>query len=310
MDGRLAALFALVLAAGALPVGIDGQAIEQTSDDAADRTPHAPPAGVVELDRRTQLPASHGFFVPYMETAALDVPPGIGPGSWVRMGEAYCTGAFVLEDDTGTQYLTTAAHCTSHVGQTAEVLENAVVAGIDEWDAFGTVVDRWPSYSGGWGGLDAALIEIDPGMHDRVDPSVPGWGGPTGVYTDAPGQDNPGIAHYGWGWATWYEHNTRCREGEDSHGWTDTTWWGESFGGGGDSGSAVLTEDGQALGILDWGRDVTPVAFGAFVSEELGGVRMDAVIDAFADDRSGLSLVEGEPLNPICMPDPPMPLAS
>lgn len=265
------------------------------------------PAGdVVELDRRTQLPASHGFFVPYMETAALDVPPGIGPGSWIRMGESYCTGAFVLEDPTGALYLTTAAHCTSHEGQTAEVLENAVVAGIDAWEPFGTVVERWP----GWN-LDAALIEIDPGMYDRVDPSVPGWGGPTGLFTESPSQDNPGVVHYGWGWATWYEHNTRCREGDASHGWTDTTWWGESFGGGGDSGSGVLTATGEALGILDWGRDVTPIAMGAFVSEELGGVRMDAVIDAFeAETGTSLSLVEGDSLNPICMPDPPMPLAS
>lgn len=252
-----------------------------------------------------QLPTSHGFWVPYMETAAPLVPEGIGPGSWIRVGGHYCTAAFVVADAEGDRYLTTAGHCTDAVGQEAYVLEDALVAGAADWESFGTVVARWP----GWN-LDAALIEIDDDHSGDVDPSMAGWGGPTGLASQAP---DHGF-HYGWGWVTWQEHQTRCRDGP-SVSWGPTTWWLETTGGGGDSGSGVVTGTGQALGILTWGRQVTyePVG-GAFVAEQLGGVRMDVALDALSADAGlDLQLVTGDELAPVstatddavCPPEPP-----
>lgn len=261
------------------------------------------PDGAVELagapapEGATQLPASHGFFVPYMDTAAINIQQGIGPGAWIRLGDAYCTGAFVVEDQVGDLYLTTAAHCTGFEGQRVEVKQATPVAAVADWEAFGTVVEAWP----GWA-LDAALIKIDPDKLDDVDPTMPGWGGPVGMVTDGAGGQAE-VRHYGWGWVTWYEHETRCREGPlASLG--STTWWSETTGGGGDSGSGAMLADGRALGIVDWGREVTYVYGGAFVAEQMGGVRLDVALSALGSETGlTLTLVEGGPVNDLCMPE-------
>ncbi len=261
-------------------------------------------------DGADPLPTSHGYWVPYMETAAPSIPDGIRPGAWIQAGSHYCTAAFVVEDQTGGLYLTTAAHCTDHVGQRVSVMEGTLVAAAGQWEPFGTVVEHWP----GWN-LDAALIEIDEDHHDDVDPSMPGWGGPTGIATDAP----EGVFHYGWGWVTWQEHQNRCRDGP-SVSWGSQTWWANTTGGGGDSGSGVLTDSGEALGILAWGRQLTndPIG-GAFIAEQLGGTRFDVALDAL-EGATGLDLelVEGDdvsaieapdPVGTLCEPEPPTPAA-
>lgn len=258
-------------------------------------------------DDERELPTSHEYWVPYMDKAALDIAAGIRPGAWLRMGSAYCTASFVLDDPSGALYLTTAGHCTHGMGERVAVKQNTLIAAAGEWLEFGTVIGRWPS------GLDAALIEIDPEHYDLVDPSMPGWGGPTGVATSRP----DAVLHYGWGWVTWQEHQTRCRTGPVLS-WGATTWWVETMGGGGDSGSGVMSTDGLAIGILDWGRiwRTDPIG-GAFIADQMGGVRMDRAITALsAQTGLDLSLVEGGPVTIVdgagaiddaCMPEPPVP---
>jgi len=166
------------------------------------------------------------------------------------------------------------------------VLEDTPVSALGDWEAFGTVVERWPR------GIDAALIRVDADMQDQVDPELPGWGGASDLEDDEPAR---GL-HYGWGWATWQSHESRCRAGSTVH-WGSTTWWIDSTGGGGDSGSAVVAADGQALGILTWGRDITYEPVGnAFLAEQLGGYRFGLALDALSQ-ASGLdlSLVGGQP---------------
>lgn len=246
------------------------------------------------------VPLSHGFFTPFMHLAALDIPEGIRPGAWVQIGTAECTAAFVVTDAAGALYITTAAHCTGFVGQRARVTQGQMVAALAEPAEFGTVVARWPQ------GLDAALVRIDPETYSQVSPTMIGWGGPTGLVTDTPPKGT-GTLHHGWGWVTWYEQQTRCRRGSLEGAGTNT-WWAHEVGGGGDSGSPIMTEDGRALGILDWGGGlIVPTPTGAFASTMVGGVRLDAVLRALNAQGWGLSLVEGGPVNQLCTPEPPVP---
>jgi hypothetical protein len=258
------------------------------------------PAGVVEL--------SHEWWVPYMDKGALNIPHGIRPGAWLRMGNAHCTAAFVLTDPQDNLYITTSGHCTQSTGQRAFVKQGAVNAAVGEWLAFGTVVARWPS------GYDAALIRVDSDKHDLVKPTMSGWGGPTGVATTRPAD----ALHYGWGWITWQDHYTRCRAAVTT-GWSATTWWirTDTYGGGGDSGSGVMGQDGLALGILNWATNIQPDPVGgAFYAKDLGGIRMDVAIDLLtAQSGIPLVLVTGgdttmvplpAPLGTQCHPEPPV----
>lgn len=262
-------------------------------------------------DPGQELPMSHNWWIPYMETAALMISEGIRPGAWINMGASYCTASFVVEDEFGRLYLTTSGHCTQSNGQRAEILHNTPIAGAAEWEEFGTVIARWPS------GQDAALIRIDEDWYDRVNPSMPGWGGPTGVAKSPPTD----AYHYGWGWVTWQEHNTRCRTAT-TMSWGSSVWWiqTETYGGGGDSGSGVMNAQGEAMGILNWASNVQypplGIGEGSFYSEFLGGLRFDVALNLLsAQTGLQLSLVEGGPVTSIpqtgpvgeqCMPEPPL----
>jgi hypothetical protein len=278
-------------------------------------SPGLPAHAAVDWDGRGPLPEgvvelSHAWWVPWMDAAALDIPHGIRPGAWLQLGNSYCTASFVVQDGAGNLYLTTAGHCTQAVGQRIAVKQGTAVAAAGQWLEFGTLVARWP----GW--LDAALIRIDADKVHLVDPTIPGWGGPQGVATARPAD----ALHYGWGWVTWQEHQNRCRTAAvDS--WGSSVWWirTDTYGGGGDSGSAVMARDGMALGILNWARNVQPDHVGgAFYAKELGGLRFDVAIAALSA-QTGLSLrlVTGGPVTVLdlpapaphddCVPEPPVP---
>lgn len=247
------------------------------------------PEGVVEL--------SHSWWVPTMDVAALDIAHGIRPGAWLKLGDSYCTASFVVKDATGALYLTTAGHCTQGVGQRIAVKQGTLVAAAGEWLEFGTLVARYP------GGYDAALIRIDEDKYPLVDPDMPGWGGASGVATSSPGD----ALHYGWGWVTWQEHHTRCRAAT-TLSWGPTVWWVETqtYGGGGDSGSGVMSYAGLAMGILNWARNIEPDPIGgAFYTKELGGLRFDVALSRLAAQTGlQLSLVTGGPVTVLALPEP------
>lgn len=253
---------------------------------------------------------SHGAVVPFMHTAALDIPAGIRPGAWLQSYAADgvsvtadCTAAFVVANSTGTLFLTMAGHCTDFVGQRIGVTQDAPVAlGVPSLK-FGTVVAHWPS------GADAALVEIDVNKYYLVNPTMAGRGGPTGLLTYLPTDFAVPVRQYGWGWMTWYEHNTRCRTGvadwpanTGTSGWSDYKFWYEGQVGGGDSGSAVITADGLAIGIADYGFGApTPLGNTGVI---IGGPRFDFVLSAFGSAMGEVfALVTGGPVNSVCSPD-------
>ncbi|MGH3765013.1 MAG: serine protease [Pseudonocardiaceae bacterium] len=99
---------------------------------------------------------------------------------------------------------------------------------------------------------DFALVKIDPADRDKINPSLPVFGGPIGIST-SPIASGDRIYTYG---------NSPLRAGvsalspkagislgDDAGGWTHLCYTATP-GIPGDSGSAVLTKDGNALGVL------------------------------------------------------------
>lgn len=249
------------------------------------------PSAALGLAPRDATPVGHGTVAPVMHIAALNLAPGIRPGAWIQIGVANCTAAFVLADPAGSLYITTAGHCAEVVGERAFVTHDAAIALNAPPRAFGTVVATWPL------GYDAALIAIDPERNAEVNPRMTGWGGPVGIVTDAPPAGTV-VRHYGWGWWTWFDHASRCRSGvlepAEAGGFDDETWWHVGPVGNGDSGSGVITADGRALGILDWGGIGVPVGVGPVAHVEGGGVRFDVALAALREVTGlDLALVPG-----------------
>lgn len=99
---------------------------------------------------------------------------------------------------------------------------------------------------------DFALVRLHPDDHARVNPSVPVFGGPQGIDTDgAP----VGEEVYTYGNSslrlglTELSPHVGTSLGTSGDGWT-TAIYTATPGVPGDSGSAVLSQDGEALGVL------------------------------------------------------------
>ena len=98
---------------------------------------------------------------------------------------------------------------------------------------------------------DLALIQIDAADAGKVNPSIPFWGGPTGITASVP--DNAKVLSYG---------NSELRLGitqlspkqgiqlwQDSGGWNHAVYTATP-GIPGDSGSAFIDAQGSAFGVL------------------------------------------------------------
>lgn len=121
----------------------------------------------------------------------------IHPGVPVRTQVGMCTANFVFYDDTDV-YLGMAAHCGSLGsvnnlnGCAVRVLPLGAPVRIQGATRLGTIAySSWAAMQAAGEsdrptclGNDFALIRIDPADHRRVNPTVPHWGGPTGVRPD------------------------------------------------------------------------------------------------------------------------------
>ncbi len=99
---------------------------------------------------------------------------------------------------------------------------------------------------------DLALIRLDPADHGKVNPSIPHWGGPTGINTlGAPRLQR--VFSYGnsslrLGLA-FLSPKIGLSQGDRGAGWSHTAL-NITPGIPGDSGSAFLDKSGKALGVL------------------------------------------------------------
>jgi hypothetical protein len=258
-------------------------------------------------------------------TAQTWAPAGtakIHPGTMMYTEGAQCTANFVYTDGAANVYVGYAAHCagtgaaTDTNGCKAESLPLGTKVTFAEDGSLaseGTTVGTGTLAYSSWLTMqkngetdentcaynDLALVKVDPADVGKVNPSVPFWGGPVGLDSDGTAA---GETVYSYG-------NSSLRAGVDQlspkqgtslgddpavEGWSHDVYT-VTPGIPGDSGSAFLNADGDALGVLSTVQ-LAPLA-GA------NGVGDLASELAYAQQNSGLSgleLVPGtEPFSPI-----------
>ena len=231
----------------------------------------------------------------------------VHPGVMTFTEGAQCTSNFVFQDGSNT-YLGQAAHC-SGTGASTETngcdsasLPNGTPVEIDGASQPGTMVyNSWLAMQAS-GETDAdtcdfndlALIRINPADLPGTNPSVPGFGGPTGV--GSWGASGSTVYTYG---------NSSLRGGaaplspkqgtvvqNTPSGWSHDVYTATP-GIPGDSGSGFLNDSGGAIGVLSTVQ-IAPLAG----SNGVGDLPKE-IAYAQSHGFSGLQLVAGtEPFNP------------
>jgi hypothetical protein len=188
----------------------------------------------------------------------------VHPGVQTFTAGAQCTANFIYSDGTDT-YIGQAAHCsgtgasTETDGCLSQSLPDGTPVDVTGASHPGTMVyNSWnrmqalgESDPDTCAYNDLALIRLDPADVAVTNPSVPGWGGPTG--TASLGDTGSTVYSYG---------NSELRLGitklspkqgivvqKDGGGWS-TALYTLTPGIPGDSGSGFLTASGQAGGVL------------------------------------------------------------
>jgi len=230
----------------------------------------------------------------------------IHPGVMTFTDGAQCTANFVFSDGS-TTYLGQAAHCS---GTGAATETNGCDSGslpigtpveVDGASRPGTLVyNSWLTMQAiGERDADAcdyndlALIRLDPADVANVNPSVPGFGGPTGVgtVTDT-GED---VYSYGNSSLRLGVNQLSPKQGVlvDSIGWSHTVYT-LTPGIPGDSGSGFLNDSGQAIGVLSTVA-IAPLA----ASNGVGDIGREINYMHAHSSFSGVNLVPGtEAFNP------------
>ena len=226
----------------------------------------------------------------------------VHPGVRTVTDGAECTSDFIFYDSAGNEYIGQAAHCSgtgddsetdgctsdslptgTHVKVTGASKPGVMV--YNSWlemQALGESSDNACEYN------DLALVKLDPADYGSVNPSIPHWGGPTGV-GKAAADDK--VYTYG---------NSKTRDGEttlspktaavdhvDGGGW-DYNVVSSSPGIPGDSGSAFLNASGQALGVLST-LEIAPHAG----SNGVGDIGRELAYAQAHSGISGLTLANG-----------------
>jgi len=167
--------------------------------------------------------------------------PGIRPGQWLitvtadkhGIGFAWCTANFVFVKN-GTYGLGTAGHCAGALG-------NPVTAYVVPPPGSGKLpgiyaIGRFSLVRNNGIGDDFAMVTIDPQYNAWVNPTMPVWGGPQGVYRS----DLPTVVkHFGHGVVIGTGGTPRAGLAPiwTARGGTAYAWYGASTPG--DSGSGV-----------------------------------------------------------------------
>jgi hypothetical protein len=199
-------------------------------------------------------------------TASAWAPAGsatVHPGVQTFTDGAQCTSNFVFTEGSNV-YLGQAAHCSGTGGATetngcdSGSLPVGTPVEIDGASRPGTMVyNSWLAMQAtGETDPDAcayndfALVRVDPADVDKVNPSVPGFGGPTGVGGAAEGET---VYSYGnsslRGGVTQLSPKQGIVVATEGNGWSYTVYTATP-GVPGDSGSGFLNSSGQAFGVL------------------------------------------------------------
>ncbi len=246
----------------------------------------------------------------------------ITPGVQMYTDGGQCTANFVFTDRNGGVYVGYAAHCaglgaatdTNGCGQASVPIGTPVT--FERGGSLltsGTVLGRGTLAYSSWETMnrigtsdpvvcsfnDFALVKVAGSDVSKVNPSIPFWGGPTGIDTDGLGA----------GESVWSYGNSSLRAGLEllspkqgislgddaaDGGWSHLLYT-VTPGIPGDSGSAFLSADGKAVGTLST-LGLTPFP----LSNNIGDLAREL---AFAQQHSGipgLKLALGtEPFSPL-----------
>jgi hypothetical protein len=188
----------------------------------------------------------------------------VHPGIQTFTQGAQCTANFVFSDGTNT-YLGQAAHCSGTGGNTATngcsagSLPDGAAVDIGTGHNATMVYNSWNAMKAA-GEKDAntcayndlALLKLDAADVASTNPSIPFWGGPTGVRTSGLALGDT-VLSYGnsslRGGVTTLSPKQGKSVGDAGGGWSHDVYT-LTPGIPGDSGSAFIDASGKALGIL------------------------------------------------------------
>ena len=246
----------------------------------------------------------------------------ITPGVQMYTDGAQCTGNFVFTDDAGSVYVGYAAHCAG-LGEATDTngcLADSVPLGTPvtfnrggSLLSSGTQVGTGTLVYSSWRAMraqgetdpnacaynDFALVKVSAADVGKVNPSIPFWGGPTGIDTD-------GTAA---GDRVWSYGNSSLRAGltplspktgislGDSAadgGWSHPLYT-VTPGVPGDSGSAFVSQGGKAVGTLST-LGLAPLP----LSNNIGDLARELAYAQANSGITGLKLTNGtEPFDPV-----------
>jgi hypothetical protein len=233
----------------------------------------------------------------------------IHPGVQTVSPSGQCTANFVYTDGTDV-FIGQAAHCTTTGGPTdtngclteslplgtpVEV-QGASEPGVLAYNSWIAMQEAGESEQGMCIFNDFALVKLAPADAAKVNPSIPHWGGPVALNTSGV-PDLSLIYSYG---------NSSLRLGLTPLSPKIGVVWATLFGGWdyqtfavtpgipGDSGSAVLDANGNALGIM--------ALLGA-LGNGVGNLNMELQYMAAHTNLDAVNLAPGtEPFNPVQLP--------
>ena len=189
----------------------------------------------------------------------------IRPGVMTNTPSGQCTANFVFYDATNALYIGQAAHCSGTGGATAT---NGCSAGslplgtqvqVGGASRSGTMVyNSWLTMQA-IGETDAnicqfndlAIVKLDAADYGKVNPTIPFWGGPTGLTSTVPRLAT--VLSYGNSSLRGGLEQLKPKQGKSlgqaGGGWTHTVLT-LTPGIPGDSGSAFIDAQGRAFGVL------------------------------------------------------------
>jgi hypothetical protein len=244
----------------------------------------------------------------------------IHPGTMMYTEGAQCTANFVYTDTAGTTYVGYAAHCAGlgeatdtdgctsgslPLGTKVDFVEGGslvsdgtrVGGGTLVYSSWLTMQQRGETDADTCAYNDLALVKVDAADAGKVNPSIPFWGGPVGLNTAGTAA---GDTVYSYG-------NSSLRAGieelspkqgislgTDPSGWSHPVYT-VTPGVPGDSGSAFLDAEGNALGVLST-LAIAPLAG----SNGVGDLAHELAYAQANGGIAGLRLVPGtEPFSPL-----------
>lgn len=234
----------------------------------------------------------------------------IHPGVQTVTDGGQCTANFVFYDASNTVYIGQAAHCSGTGGATetngcdSGSLPVGTPVQVGGASRPGTMVyNSWLAMqAAGETNPDAcayndlALVRLDPADFGKVNPSIPFWGGPTGIDTNGTVQgDN--VYSYGnsslRGGVSQLSPKQGISLGDNGNGWSHDVYTATP-GIPGDSGSAFLDSTGKALGVLSTVQ-IAPLAG----SNGVGDVNLELNYMRSHSSLSGVQLALGtQPFSP------------